>query len=127
MKRLTLLSFLFAAACQQERVIAQTRSELPRVTQVDNDRVHTLLAPDAIPSIDAPKFVRASEATFMDDDRSRRERRHRPRSRPACDTTASLAGVKASPPRTVSDSKWSPFVAIDTVAVMFSRENVKIS
>lgn len=59
---------LLAAACQQQPTAAQSISGLPRVTEVGNDPVHTLLAPDAIPSIDHPKFVRASEATFMADD-----------------------------------------------------------
>lgn len=69
MKRRILLALLFCAACQQQQpAVAQTRAALPRVTEIENDRVHTLLAPDAIPSIDEPKFVRVSEAKFMDDD-----------------------------------------------------------
>lgn len=68
MRRWILLAFLFPVAGQQQSVIAQPRSELPRVTEIENDRVHRLLAPDAIPSIDAPRFVRASDAKFMDDD-----------------------------------------------------------
>ncbi len=67
MKSLLVLVFLLTA-CRQQPVIAQTTSGLPRVTQINDDRVYTLLAPDAIPSIDEPKFVRASEATFMADD-----------------------------------------------------------
>ncbi len=68
MRRMILLALLFSGACQQQPVVAQTRPALPSVTEIDSDRVHTLLAPDAIPSIDEPKFVRASEAKFMDDD-----------------------------------------------------------
>ncbi len=68
MKRLILLAVFFSAACQQQSVDAQPQSELPRVSEIENDRVHTLLAPDAIPSIDEPRFVPASEAKFMDDD-----------------------------------------------------------
>lgn len=67
MKRLLLFAVFFSAACQQQPAVAQTRTALPRVTEIENDRVHTLLAPDAIPSIDEPKFVSASEAKFMDD------------------------------------------------------------
>ena len=54
-----------AAACHQP---AAQQSTLPSVEQIDGDRVHTLLRPDAIPAIDEPRFVRASEATFMRDD-----------------------------------------------------------
>jgi hypothetical protein len=68
MRRRILLALFFSVACQQQSVVAQPRSELPRVTEIEKDRVHTLLAPDAITSIDEPKFMRASEATFMDDD-----------------------------------------------------------
>lgn len=67
MKRMILSALLISAACQQQSV-AQTRVELPRVTEVDHDAVHSLLAPDAIPAVDAPAFVRASEATFMSDE-----------------------------------------------------------
>jgi len=71
MRRWIFLASLVAVGCQPVAVgnaNAQSRAELPRVAQIDNDRVHTLLTPDAIPSIDEPKFVRASEATFMTDD-----------------------------------------------------------
>ena len=54
---------LFAAA----QAPAQ-QARLPRVDEIGGDRVHTLLRPDAIRSIDEPKFVRASEASFMRDD-----------------------------------------------------------
>jgi hypothetical protein len=50
------------AACQQS---AAQPSKLPSAQQIDGDRVHTLLRPDAISSIDEPQFVRSSEATFM--------------------------------------------------------------
>jgi len=68
MKRLILLAVFFSMACQQQPAVAQSQPELPRVSEVESDRVHTLLAPDAIPSIDEPKFAPASEAKFMDDD-----------------------------------------------------------
>ncbi len=43
-----------------------TRADLPRLERHDGDRVHSFLRPDAIPSIDAPVFVPAAEATsFM--------------------------------------------------------------
>jgi hypothetical protein len=47
---------------------AQQPPSLPNVKQIDGDRVHTLLRPDAIPSIDDPQFVPAAEASFMRDD-----------------------------------------------------------
>ncbi len=65
---------LFAVACQQAGVTlqntaaSQSQDDLPRVSQIERDPVHTLLSPDAIPSIDAPQFVGAAEATFMRDE-----------------------------------------------------------
>jgi hypothetical protein len=59
---------LLIIACQQSVTVAEPSSELPGVQQVDGDRVHKLLAPDAIPAIDEPRFVSASEASFMRDD-----------------------------------------------------------
>ncbi len=47
---------------------SDTKTGLPHITAVENDPVHTLLAPDAIPAIDQPEFVRAADARFMDDD-----------------------------------------------------------
>ena len=41
---------------------------LPRVDVIDGDKVHQLLEPDEIPSIDAPLFVGAAEADFMRDE-----------------------------------------------------------
>lgn len=41
---------------------------LPRITTIDGDRVHTILPPDAIRAIDRPKFVGADEARFMKDE-----------------------------------------------------------
>jgi hypothetical protein len=64
MKKL-LLSAAVAAACHQP---AAPQSTLPRVETINGDRVHTVLQPDAIRSIDQPQFVRASEASFMRDD-----------------------------------------------------------
>jgi hypothetical protein len=64
MKKL-LLSAAVAAACHQA---AAPQSTLPRVETINGDRVHTVLQPDAIRSIDQPQFVRASEASFMRDD-----------------------------------------------------------
>ncbi len=68
MRRLIPLAMFLVAACERGPAAARATFELPRVTGVDNDRVHTLLAPDAIPAIDEPRFIRASEATFMADD-----------------------------------------------------------
>ena len=62
---LGLAAALLVAACQQS--FAQ-QSTLPRIDKIDGDRVYTLLRPDAIRSIDEPRFVRASEASFMRDD-----------------------------------------------------------
>ena len=62
---LGLAAALLVAACQQS--LAQ-QSTLPRIDKIDGDRVYTLLRPDAIRSIDEPRFVRASEASFMRDD-----------------------------------------------------------
>ncbi len=65
---------LFAVACQQNgatlqnAAASQSQDDLPRVSQIGRDPVHTLLPPDAIPSIDAPQFVGAAEATFMRDE-----------------------------------------------------------
>lgn len=56
---------IVAAACQQAE---GQQSKLPRVEQIDGDTVHMLLRPDAIPAIDEPQFVPASEARFMRDD-----------------------------------------------------------
>ncbi len=69
MRTIVIGSVLLVAACQQEAIVAssQPQSNLPRVIQIDGDRVHTVLPPDAIPSIDQPQFVRAAEATFMRD------------------------------------------------------------
>lgn len=60
---------LFVAACQQPPMVPrQQTGSLPRVHQVEGDRVDSLLRPDAIPSIDDPRFVPASHATFMRDE-----------------------------------------------------------
>lgn len=64
-QRLIVAVIVFAAACQQS---SAQQATLPHVEQIDGDRVHTLLRPDVIASIDEPHFVRASEATFMRDD-----------------------------------------------------------
>ncbi len=68
MRTIVIATALFASACQQKAVMAQPQKNLPGVEQIDGDRVHALLQPDAIRSIDEPRFVRASEATFMRDD-----------------------------------------------------------
>jgi hypothetical protein len=65
MRTIVVATAIVAAACQQS---AAQQSTLPRVERIDGDRVHTLLGPDAIPAIDQPQFVRASQATFMRDD-----------------------------------------------------------
>lgn len=41
------------------------QGDLPRPGSIQGDKVSTLLPPDAIPSIDDPRFVPASEADFM--------------------------------------------------------------
>lgn len=41
------------------------RGDLPRPRTLQGDKVSTLLPPDAIRSIDDPRFVPASEADFM--------------------------------------------------------------
>ncbi len=64
MKRLLASAVVFAA-CHQSPA---QQSTLPRVEKINGDRVHTVLRPDAIRSIDEPQFVRASEASFMRDD-----------------------------------------------------------
>lgn len=46
-------------------VAAQPR--LPRLEELDGDKVSKLLEPDAIPAIDEPVLVKASEAIFMAD------------------------------------------------------------
>jgi hypothetical protein len=56
---------VLAAACRQS---AAQQSTLPRIEKINGDRVHTILSPDAIRSIDEPQFVRASEASFMRND-----------------------------------------------------------
>ena len=69
MRTLLVATVLLAPACQQSAAqLATKQPTLPRVEQIDGDRVHTLLRPDAIPAIDEPQFVQASEATFMRDD-----------------------------------------------------------
>lgn len=68
MKTMFLVGLLLSTACQRQSVAADPRAELPRISETGNDRVHKLLEPDAIPSIDEPQFVRAPEADFMDDD-----------------------------------------------------------
>ena len=68
MRILTSIVAVAVIACQNLPVDAQQPRSLPNVTQIDGDRVHTLLRPDAIPSIDDPRFVRASEASFMRND-----------------------------------------------------------
>lgn len=49
-------------------VILMAVASLPRVTQIDGDRVYTLLRPDAIRAVDEPQFGAASAASFMRDD-----------------------------------------------------------
>lgn len=60
---LTILMLLATAtACTAQR------DDLPRPRSIEGDEVSTLLPPDAIPSIDDPRFVPASEADFMQPD-----------------------------------------------------------
>lgn len=45
--------------------------ELPKLDELEGDRVHKLLPPDAIPSIDNPRFATVEQADdlgIMDDD-----------------------------------------------------------
>ncbi len=65
MRAFVLLACLLLAGCRQS---AAQDAVLPRVDQIDGDRVYTLLPPDAIPAIDQPRFVPASAAAFMRDD-----------------------------------------------------------
>ena len=65
MKRWMGVAAVLATACQQS---SAQQTTLPPVEQISGDRVHAILRPDAIRSIDQPQFVRASEASFMRDD-----------------------------------------------------------
>ncbi len=65
MKSYWMLAVFLVAGCRQVPAGAQS---LPAGQSIGGDRVHTLLRPDAIPSIDEPRFVHAAEATFMRDD-----------------------------------------------------------
>ncbi len=65
MKKILLSAAILSAACQQSQA---QQSRLPQIEKINGDRVHTVLRPDAIRSIDQPQFVRASEASFMRDD-----------------------------------------------------------
>ena len=51
-----------AASCHADE------DALPRIQEIDGDRVHTLLPPDRIPSIDDPILVPAHQADFMVDE-----------------------------------------------------------
>ncbi len=62
----TVVATLTCAKSKAESVVVG--STLPRVAEIDHDRVHQILRPDAIRSIDEPQFVPASQATFMRDD-----------------------------------------------------------
>lgn len=59
---------VLAAACHPSWSAQESRTNIPRVDRIDGDRVHTILRPDAIRSVDQPQFVAASEASFMRDD-----------------------------------------------------------
>ncbi len=41
--------------------------QLPKLHEIDGDKVSKLLKPDAIPAIDDPELVTVEEATFMAD------------------------------------------------------------
>ncbi len=60
----SLALLLAATACTAAPAGPQDR-DLPRPDSIDGDKVSTLLPPDAIRSIDDPRFVPASEADFM--------------------------------------------------------------
>ena len=55
---------LVAAIMTAGTLGAQT---LPKLDELEGDKVTRLLAPDAIPAIDDPEFVKADEAIFMAD------------------------------------------------------------
>jgi hypothetical protein len=64
-KHLLSLAAVIAFAASAAPVSAQPR--LPRLDKLEGDKVAKLLEPDAIPAIDDPVLVPASEATFMAD------------------------------------------------------------
>ncbi len=63
---ISVVATLTCTKSQAERVVPP--QGLPSVAEIDHDRVHQLLRPDAIRSIDQPQFVAASQASFMRDD-----------------------------------------------------------
>ncbi|MCA1734449.1 MAG: DUF3179 domain-containing protein [Acidobacteria bacterium] len=65
---LHLLGFLLAASCAGTPSDPSNDGELPGASWIRGSRVRTLLPPDAIPSIDDPRFVPAASADFMRDD-----------------------------------------------------------
>lgn len=48
--------------------IGVTSDDLPRVSELEGDRVYSLIQPDRIPAIDEPQLVPAAQADFMADD-----------------------------------------------------------
>lgn len=44
------------------------RADLPRVAELEGDRVFSFLGPDSIPAIDDPEMVPAADAHFMEDE-----------------------------------------------------------
>lgn len=64
---LCIAGFAFALATACAAAPAE-QDDLPRPKKIEGDAVSTLLPPDAIPAIDDPRFVPASEAGFMRDD-----------------------------------------------------------
>ena len=64
MKRSTTAIALLAALCAGP-ALPGTAPVLPRVSVIEGDPVLTVLGPDTIASLDDPKFVAASQASFM--------------------------------------------------------------
>lgn len=61
--------FSLTATALASGAASPASGELPRLESLEGSPVSALLPPDAIPAIDTPQFVPASEAsTFMKDD-----------------------------------------------------------
>lgn len=74
--RLTITLFfvsvaLFGFTCDRENASTPQPARhglLPIMSTLQGDPIETLLPPDAIPAIDAPRFERAADAKFMAED-----------------------------------------------------------
>jgi hypothetical protein len=61
--------FSLTATALASGAASSGKGDLPRLETLEGSRVSALLPPDAIPAIDTPQFVSASEASaFMKDD-----------------------------------------------------------